>query len=1059
MSVIGLAHADPIPMIGALRALLSPRQLAAIRLAAGPDGRSLVVSGDAWDIEIVRAGIAALDRPRTVGRQVRVLRLTTAEPAAALQRARELYELEVERDDPSTVVLTELLEDAGLLTVVGAPPALDRFAALLTMVEQHAIVERETRQLPVLNAEPSTVVAPLATMARQLLEPRDGSSFAPPTIEAIDQLDLLLVTAAPDQFATVELLLEALDRRDPSDYRFRVVPLTGVEDVSGLLERADRAFALMNQGLDGGAAGDESTPAPNLELDRQSGTLVISGLVESVQRYEEALGQARGLMPPPRRGRLIPLERARASAVVEPLRELLQQTAPPDGARQVPPPEIEVIEPTNSLYVVAEDAQFQFVEALLRQLDETDGTALPSLRVLEIRSGDAAQLARVLRERYDARPAAARQAQPVEIAADPASSTLFVAAEETIFEEIASVVDEMNRLAEPALSGATMVFPLARASATDLAPLLDRMYPQPPAPVDGAGNPQPHLQEPKPVRVSADGSANALIVVAPPERRQELEQLIAQLDQVKLAPRAALRTYHLQRGDPAAIASTLQALARQGILSEPPKAGEAPLQVLVQVDPGSRSLIVAGDAVTFEKTEALLADLETAPAPRRVQVFPLSGVNLGAFSAQALELYRAENGDDPAAPDIDVQIDPGNAALVAVADEHALARFASIVQALASSQPPPPDVRLIALQHAEAEDVVTLLEALLARQPLAGPPPVLEAIDRTRSILVSASPRQQETIVSLVRGLDVPPEQTMPPLRVLPLRSADASRLAEALAGQYERRSAAERAAAPVTITADPQSNALLVSADPALLPQIEAVVDELNRTDRLDAEDRQVRTIPLRVARAENVAPIVQELLAGEEMPIWIRYDALARNRPLPDTGPDVRVAADSRLNAVIVSGPRSVLELAESMVQQLDVEPARIEGEAARMVRVLVIENADAAQLAQSLGSIFSESESGQVPPTIRVDGASNSLIVRATPAQFQTLDEVVQQIDAATVSARRQIQMIPIDPSRASAEEVARTLQRMLDRGGPAKIEVIDLDELLRRQRPRPLSSRPP
>ena len=47
---------------------------------------------------------------------------------------------------------------------------------------------------------------------------------------------------------------------------------------------------------------------------------------------------------------------------------------------------------------------------------------------------------------------------------------------------------------------------------------MDRLYPEPPIPVDRAGRPQPWLRQPKQVIVSAEPNSNSLIIDAEPER-------------------------------------------------------------------------------------------------------------------------------------------------------------------------------------------------------------------------------------------------------------------------------------------------------------------------------------------------------------------------------------------------------------------------------------------------------------------------------------------------------------------------------------------------------------
>ncbi|MHC4218949.1 MAG: secretin N-terminal domain-containing protein, partial [Planctomycetota bacterium] len=1374
ITVVALAHAEPDAVAAAAKSLLNGRQLVTLKMIPGPDRRSLIVSGTTADVEAVRMLLPVLDQPPHLDRTVRLVRLTTIDPQRTVDRARELYLRQVDAADPRWALALELDPGSRVLTSIGPEAAQDRFAGALRMVEDHAVVDRETRQIEIAHAEPSRLVAPLTALGRQLLEPRDGSKYVPPEIEAVDPLDLLVVTALPGQFPVLDSLVATLDRPGPGDFQLRVVQLSGA-DPTALIRKAGFVYERLSQGLD-----PDDRPAPAAEFDPLTGNLLITGRAESVRTYEKAVAEARKLLPPSRTGRLIELREASAADVIGPLRELLATTAPVDPARTVPEPTIELVERTNSLYIVAEPPQHQMIERSVRLLDRYEPTELPPLQLLQVRAAEATQLSNMLRKRYNARPAEQRREQPVEIDADAGTNTLIVTAHRDVFDEIKQFVDTINRSGEAERE--TMIFSLNRARAADLAQALDRLYPRPPMPVDRRGRPMPHLQEPKEVHVSADPATNTLIVEAPAERRAQFEALVEQLDRVQLPPKAELRTYHIERGDPGQIARTLNDLARQGVMSETPPDGRQPVQVTVLAEPVSRTLIVAGDELTFAKTEEVLTDLQAVPIRRSLRVVEVTGTDPQDMADQAQRLYQEQSADIPDATEVSIEVDADNSTLLVVADDEAMLLIVSILNQLQDSIGPPPDVELIALEFQSAESTVEFLEdlatsALGMMGKRMGPPPVFAAIERTNSVLIGAQRDQQAIIGSLVQSFDKPETQEMPPLRILQLRTADADNLARALMRQYDRRKPEERQERPVTIASDPNTNALIVAAHPDMMPEIADVVDELNRQELYGEEGREIRIFPLRVARAQELArtidemyppppvprdrrgrplyhlqmprevvvraddqtnalivdapikrmagfdklveqldrqqiiaesevrtyrvvhadlnalratlqqlsvggglspagrdrripisinvepvsrslvvsgpsdifervekvlsdldakraapatslrffklanaraetlvpmlreillrrlaedvkqagpdaaellnisadrktntliisappeimpiadaliseldhpraaveavdvrifqltqadagqvatavrqavdararadgepleatiapepssnsivvtappqdvariesliesldgappagkvqvrtvfleyaraerltPIIAELLAREELldvnrlPSWQRMQFLQMQLRQGGPEPTVRVAADTRLNAIVISAPPALLNVAEQMVAQLDVDPADVGAAGRRSVRVLVVDNADAAQLAGSLEAIFAEDP--DAPPTIRVDPASNSLLVVATDSQYQTIENVVREIDQATIATSRQMRMIPLDPSKASARELARTLQRIIGRRrGTGGVQIITVDELLERKRTR-------
>ncbi len=1024
IAAIPLQYADPNALAEAVRSLLNGRQAIATKLVPGPDGRTLVVSGLVEDVAAVKALLTVLDTQIKIDRQVRLSRLTTPDPAVTLQRARELYHEQVDTNELRWQVDLQLDVKARVLTTIGSAQALDRFSDVLRMVETNTVIDRETRQYDIANATPSRMVAPLTSLARQMLQPRDGTPFVAPTIEPIDQLDLLIVTALPEQFATIDSLISTLDERSPEDYQFRVIALSG-SDPQQLMLKADYIYQRRIEGLD-----PDEMPAPTVEFDSLTGNLLVSGNSASVRTYEQSLTEARRLLPPARTGRLIELRSAKASEVIGPLEELIASTAPVDPSRTIPAPTIELIERTNSLYVVAEAAQLQMVERYVKQLDTFELTVLPPLRLIQVRAADAAQLAGMLRKRYDARPSEQRREMPVTIDADAATNTLIVTTHTEIFDEIKEFVDGVNRSGDAQAERETMIFPLKLARAVDLAKAMDKLYPQPPMPLDRRGRPMPHLQEPKEVHVSAEPATNTLIIEAPSERRAQFEALVEQLDRVELPPTAELRTYHIERGDPTQIARTLSDLSRQGVMSAQPTDGSKAVQVIIQAEPISKTLIVAGDEVTFAKTEQMLKDLQAVPVQRSLRVIEVTGADPQELADRALRLYKEQTADIPDATGVSVEVDHDNASLLVVAEDEAIFRFTAILNQLQQSIGPPPEVRLIALEYVDAAEVVEFV-ADLAESELStiggrrGPPPVLFAIERTNSVLIAARREQHEIIRALIGSLDQPQTQDMPPLRILQLRNADAVNLSTALMRQYNQRPVDEKQAKPVNIAADPQTNTLIIAAHPEMLPQIQAIVEELNRADRMDTEGREIRIFPLKIARAQELAKTIDEMYPQPPMP----RDSRGRPRPDLQLPREVVVRADVQTNALIVDASSQRMAGFEKLVEQLDRQKIVEETE----IRTYQVIYADLNGLAKTLRDLATTTQLGsaardrRVPINITTEPVSKTLVVSGPTDIFETVEKLLRDLDVHRAGPATTLRFFKLQSARA--ETLAPMLREIL------------------------------
>jgi len=1029
MDIIPLAQGRADGILALLKSLLTPRQQAVIRVLAGPDGRSIVLSGPVADVESVRAVVPLLDARSPSERQVRQLKLTARDPSAVLTEAKRLFDLEQAARGDESSLTTELDAAGRTLTLVGAPDALERFARLLRSAEEQTVVERETRQLRVSRAKASEVVTPLRSLSAQLLTPHDGSSFVAPEFEAIDVLDTVIARAEPGHFSVIESLLATLDQEKPSDYLLHVTALSGVEDVAVLLERTKSAWDRLVRGYPA-----DERPLPEIEHDALTGNLIVSGRVESVRLYEQALQEARKLLPPPRSGELLTLTYARAADVVGPLRETLARIVPADRSRTVTPPSIEVIERTNSIFITAEPAQHPVIARLIRELDTLSPADLPPLRLLQVRAADAPQLAQMLRTRYESRPGELRRTQPVTIDADAATNTLVVTAHEQVFEEIREFVQSVNSADQAGPQKETMIFPIRRARAADLAVALEKLYPDPPTPLDRRGRALPDLKPPREVYVSADAATNTLIIEAPAERRASFTALVEQLDRIELPPLATLRTYRVERGDPNLIARTLTELARRGVLSAQPTDGSKPVEVLIQAEPTSRTLIVAGDDVTFRETEAILKDLEVVAQARTLRVVEVENADPQEIAQQAQRLYEQQIKDVPGASPVTVEVDRASGAILVVAPDEALARFTGIISQLLDSVGPAPEVQLITLEHARAADVVEFLRDLATTHATltgsAGAPagtaraPVFEAIERSNAVLVAARREQHDIIRALVRSYDRPDARQLPPLRILQVRTADAPALADALARKYAQRPLEDRNQRPVDITADPQTNALLVAAHPELLPEIEAIVEQLNSTARVDTTGREIRIFPLKVARAEELARTLDEMFPEPPVPVD------ARGRPLPQLREprEVVVRADAQTNSIIVDAPVQRLAGFEQLVEQLDRQRFGEDSE----IRVYPVTHADIEMLAQTMqqlaqsGTLVENGGDRRVPLTIKSDPNTRSLVVSGPVEAFARVEQVLKSLDVRKAAPATSLRLFPLKSARADTlAEVLRGL----------------------------------
>lgn len=178
-----------------------------------------------------------------------------------------------------------------------------------------------------------------------------------------------------------------------------------------------------------------------------------------------------------------------------------------------------------------------------------------------------------------------------------------------------------------------------------------------------------------------------------------------------------------------------------------------------------------------------------------------------------------------------------------------------------------------------------------------------------------------------------------------------------------------------------------------------------------------------LKHGSAEGVTKVLQEWLSGR----GARQVAVGTTQSANSGA--VQVLADTRLNAVLLFGPEKDKKDIRSLIAQLDVTPP----EASSKINVCFLENTDATEMAKVLdgvvkgitaqtttlqaGTVSAQSspfDSGKV--TITADKASNSLVVMASPTDYNNLLQVIKKLDRRSKQVFVQVLIAEISPSKS-------------------------------------------
>lgn len=165
---------------------------------------------------------------------------------------------------------------------------------------------------------------------------------------------------------------------------------------------------------------------------------------------------------------------------------------------------------------------------------------------------------------------------------------------------------------------------------------------------------------------------------------------------------------------------------------------------------------------------------------------------------------------------------------------------------------------------------------------------------------------------------------------------------------------------------------------------------------------------------------------------------------------GDDIRVMADSRLNALILIGSSYAKESIKKLIALLDTPQKDMTGN----MKVYFLENADAVELAKVLDSVVKGIEEKAKQPaeikgkvTITPDKATNSLIVNAPAGLYQNLFGIIKDLD----KRRKQVyvEAMIVEASLDKLKELGskwRTIARNNGEGVVAGFGTMDSNSML-------------
>ena len=368
-----------------------------------------------------------------------------------------------------------------------------------------------------------------------------------------------------------------------------------------------------------------------------------------------------------------------------------------------------------------------------------------------------------------------------------------------------------------------------------------------------------------------------------------------------------------------------------------------------------------------------------------------------------------------------------------------------------------PVINIVELEHANSEAVATIINELYEEMLNTRYGQVsIVALNKPNAILLIGREQSVLGIEELIQKLDTPvgPSKS---LRVFQLKYLSAADAQTELSEFYEEPTAL---GTRVRISADIRSNALIVSASPRDMAEVEVLIKQLDVPQ--SESSLQMRIVQLKNSAAVDLAPVLQEAITGistgtgnqqnqtanqvrQAMIDFMTIDAEGKQAYQSGILREVQITADERSNSLIVKAPENGIELVLAVIKQLDSQPS-----AESQIKVFTIVNGDATQLSNMLNELFQTAqsansqaqqanpfffggaaagagESSLIPLNFSVDTRTNSIVASGSASALTVVEAILLRLDQDEASERK---MTVVRLLNARADLVADSLSAVLD-----------------------------
>ena len=443
--------------------------------------------------------------------------------------------------------------------------------------------------------------------------------------------------------------------------------------------------------------------------------------------------------------------------------------------------------------------------------------------------------------------------------------------------------------------------------------------------------------------------------------------------------------------------------------------------VQIEILPGQDVLILRGRDTDVDAVAEIIREIERVAARAKPQIEIIAlrqtpGSRLvELFEEVAPALMEGRQGRVVAK-----SVGTPNAILL-IGWGEAFASARTLIDKLDQPVAPQQQIKVFRLRHASAQQAQAVVQEFITGRTGNASPARVVADQRSNALIVHASPRDMAEVELLVQQLDVGQSDAVKQVRVFQIRHALALDLVETLRTAIE--AAQGGSAAPssalelltitgggeqtirsglldgVEISANSQTNSLVVSGPPDAMPLLAALIDRLDQP----ISTSQIKVFRIEHGDANSLVLMLRALLPSE-----------TGSSPRPQlpgaegetTLAPLRFAIEQRTNSIIASGAAGDLRIVYALLLRLDEDETQ-----RRQTTVYRLKNAPANDVARAVNEFLSsERQVQEISPgeesaleqlerevVVVPEPVSNALIVSATRRFYEEILDLVVKLDA--------------------------------------------------------------